>query len=126
MRCQGSPVLENLRGEGDKVGIDLVPVEAPLGCRTVVGDLMDTGLPDSHFDAVTCLSVIEHGDTAIDRRTGQTVIRCDDALKRTNDVRVLCGDTTKIKRTLNWAAKTTMPELAARMVQSDLSGRLSD
>lgn len=62
MGCQGSPVLANAaRFTGDKVGIDLVPVPAPPGCRTVVGDLMDTGLPDGHFDAITCLSTIEHG-----------------------------------------------------------------
>lgn len=49
--------------KGEKWGIDLSEVPAdfrPPGCEYRVGDLCKTGLPDAHFQAITCLSVIEH------------------------------------------------------------------
>lgn len=64
MGCQGSIVLDNAQRlglVGDKIGIDLVELPPRAGIQLVQGDLTDTGLPASHFDYLTCLSVIEHG-----------------------------------------------------------------
>lgn len=64
MGCQGSIVLENaqcLGLIGEKVGIDLVELPMRHGIQLIKGDLTNTGLPSSHFDYLTCLSVIEHG-----------------------------------------------------------------
>ncbi|MEG4039000.1 FkbM family methyltransferase [Microcoleus sp. S11D4] len=52
-------VLKNVQGE--KYGIDLQPPDVPLEeVKYMIGDLMDTKLPDSYFTNITCLSVIEH------------------------------------------------------------------
>ncbi|MEP6515760.1 FkbM family methyltransferase [Microcoleus vaginatus] len=52
-------VLKNVQGE--KYGIDLQPPDVPLEeVKYMVGDLMDTKLPDHYFTNITCLSVIEH------------------------------------------------------------------
>ena len=52
-------VLKNTQGE--KYGIDLRPPDVVVkGVKYVIGDLMDTKLPDSYFQNITCLSVIEH------------------------------------------------------------------
>ncbi|MEG4007153.1 FkbM family methyltransferase [Microcoleus sp. Pol11C1] len=52
-------VLKNVQGE--KYGIDLQPPDVPLEeVKYMIGDLMDTKLPDHYFTNITCLSVIEH------------------------------------------------------------------
>jgi FkbM family methyltransferase len=52
-------VLKNVQGE--KYGIDLQPPDVPLQeVKYMIGDLMDTKLPDRYFTNITCLSVIEH------------------------------------------------------------------
>lgn len=52
-------VLKNTQGE--KYGIDLRPPDVVVkGAKYVIGDLMDTKLPTSYFQNITCLSVIEH------------------------------------------------------------------
>jgi len=52
-------VLKNVQGE--KYGIDLQPPDVPLQeVKYMIGDLMDTKLPDHYFTNITCLSVIEH------------------------------------------------------------------
>lgn len=64
MGCLNSFVIENalkLGIPGEKVGIDLAEVELPAGAKYIKGDLTKTGLPDGHFDTITCLSTIEHG-----------------------------------------------------------------
>jgi len=52
-------VLKNVQGE--KYGIDLQAPDVPLQeVKYMIGDLMDTKLPDNYFTNITCLSVIEH------------------------------------------------------------------
>jgi SAM-dependent methyltransferase len=60
-----SPVLPWLRlyGLSDLVGVNLEfgrPVQRD-GVVFQYGDITDTGFPEGRFDAVTCMSVIEHG-----------------------------------------------------------------
>jgi SAM-dependent methyltransferase len=51
--------LKNIRGE--KYGIDLSEPDIPVkGVKYIVGNLMDTKLPNHYFKNITCLSVIEH------------------------------------------------------------------
>ena len=64
MGCQGSYVLANavhLGLEGEKIGIDLVALPPMQGATLIQGDITHTTLPSSHFDTITCMSVIEHG-----------------------------------------------------------------
>lgn len=62
----GSVVIENLiakQVKGIKVGIDLAYTEnktLPNGVDLIKGDLINAPFPDSYFDFITCLSVIEH------------------------------------------------------------------
>jgi len=52
-------VIKGIRGE--KYGIDLQKAKKTVDeVNYVVGDLMNTGFPDSFFQNITCLSVIEH------------------------------------------------------------------
>ena len=64
MGSSDSYVLKNLvrkRLAGERYGIDLRQPDVPVrGVRYVVGDLMDTKLPASFFQNITCLSVVEH------------------------------------------------------------------
>jgi 2-polyprenyl-3-methyl-5-hydroxy-6-metoxy-1,4-benzoquinol methylase len=51
--------LKKIRGE--MYGIDLREPDIPVkGVKYIVGNLMDTKLPDKFFKNITCLSVIEH------------------------------------------------------------------
>jgi len=66
MGANGSFVLHNAikKGiKGRKVGIDLAEVTGDNkaeGAEYIIGDLMDTGLPDESFDMIVSQSVIEH------------------------------------------------------------------
>jgi len=66
MGSSGSILLENAVKKklvGLKTGIDLeypINVGSPEGINLMRGDLMNTGLPDSLYDIVTSLSVLEH------------------------------------------------------------------
>ncbi|MBE9175109.1 methyltransferase domain-containing protein [Synechocystis salina LEGE 06155] len=52
-------IIKNIKGE--KYGIDLRdPSTIVPGINYVVGDLTNTGLKDSFFKNITCLSVLEH------------------------------------------------------------------
>jgi SAM-dependent methyltransferase len=63
--CVGSPILEVLHGNGfrDLWGCDFTEDKLPQvpGLKFFQRDLTKTELPAGSFDAVTCLSVIEHG-----------------------------------------------------------------
>lgn len=63
MGCRGSYVLCNKRTSGRRVGIDLVPETEGGGEVDAIyrGDLCAVPEPSGNFDAVTCLSVLEHG-----------------------------------------------------------------
>lgn len=60
--CNGSLVLENHKKAGlvgSLYGIDLFEVETPG--KFIHGNFLDTELPRSYFDFVSCISVVEHG-----------------------------------------------------------------
>jgi SAM-dependent methyltransferase len=63
--CVGSPILEILYGHGyrDLWGCDYTEDKLPQvpGLQFLRRDLTRTELPAESFDAVTCLSVLEHG-----------------------------------------------------------------
>ena len=64
MGSSDSYILKNLvrkKIPGARYGIDLRAPNVPVrGVRYLLGDLMDTGLPNGFFQNITCLSVIEH------------------------------------------------------------------
>ena len=64
MGSSDSYILKNValkRIRGEMYGIDLREPDVPVkGIKYIVGDLMDTKLPDNFFKNITCLSVIEH------------------------------------------------------------------
>jgi len=64
MGSSDSSILKNisiLRISGELHGIDLrEPIKPVRQVKYIVGDLMDTKLPDNYFKNITCLSVIEH------------------------------------------------------------------
>jgi FkbM family methyltransferase len=70
MGSSHSYVLKNLalkRIRGELCGIDLrAPDVAVAGVRYLIGDLIQTPLPDGHFANISCLSVLEH-DVDYDR-----------------------------------------------------------
>lgn len=64
MGSSDSYILKNvalLKIRGEMYGIDLREPDVPVeGVKYIVGDLMDSKLPDNFFTNITCLSVIEH------------------------------------------------------------------
>lgn len=65
MGSSDSYILKNIalkKINGELYGIDLRKPDVPIkGVKYIVGDLVDTKLPDRFFKNITCLSVIEHG-----------------------------------------------------------------
>ncbi len=63
-----------------------------------------------------------HGDkeTAIDRKSGRTIVRVNPKFYRPAEVELLIGDPGKAERELGWKATTTLEELAAMMVEADI------
>lgn len=59
-------------------------------------------------------------ETAVDRKTGKTLVAVDPRYFRPAEVEELCGDATKIRTKLGWKPKTTLQELVDMMVKSDL------
>lgn len=64
MGSSDSYILKNvalLKIRGEMYGIDLREPDVPVeGVKYIVGDLMNSNLPDNFFNNITCLSVIEH------------------------------------------------------------------
>ena len=64
MGSSDSYILKNIalkRTRGELYGIDLREPDVPVkGVKYIIGNLMDTKLPDRYFKYITCLSVIEH------------------------------------------------------------------
>ena len=62
--CEVLPALQRL-GFKSLTGVDLNPGLSSMPCQDrinyLVGDFLKTTLPDSSFDAITAISVIEHG-----------------------------------------------------------------
>lgn len=59
-------------------------------------------------------------ETAIDTRTGKTVMRVDRNLYRPAEVDLLIGDPAKATEKLGWKPLTTLEELCSMMVKADL------
>jgi GDPmannose 4,6-dehydratase len=56
-----------------------------------------------------------------DKRTGQVLVRVDPVYFRPTEVDLLLGDPTKAREKLGWKHTTTLQELVAEMVASDLA-----
>ncbi len=63
-----------------------------------------------------------HGleETAVDTRTGKTVMRVNPRFYRPAEVDLLVGDPSKAKKVLGWEAKTSLESLCAMMVEADM------
>lgn len=59
-------------------------------------------------------------ETAIDIKTGRTLIAVDERYFRPSEVETLLGDASKAKELLGWSPKTTFDELVREMCESDL------
>lgn len=59
-------------------------------------------------------------ETAIDTKTGKTVMRINSKFYRPAEVELLIGDPVKAKAKLGWEPKTTLEQLCAMMVKEDL------
>ena len=60
-------------------------------------------------------------ETATRTDSGETVIRIDPAYYRPTEVELLLGDASKAERELGWKATTSLEDLTAEMVASDLA-----
>lgn len=59
-------------------------------------------------------------ETAIDRKSGATVVRVNPKFYRPAEVELLIGNPAKAKAELGWEAKTSLEELCSMMVQADI------
>ncbi len=75
------------------------------------------------FKAVD-INVEFHGtevdETAVDTATGKTVMRINPKFYRPAEVELLIGDASKARDELGWEAKTSLEDLCAMMVRTDL------
>ncbi|WP_010184547.1 GDP-mannose 4,6-dehydratase [Sphingomonas sp. PAMC 26605] len=62
----------------------------------------------------------EVNETAVDSATGKTVMRINPKFYRPAEVELLIGDATKAKTDLGWEAKTSLEDLCAMMVETDM------
>jgi GDPmannose 4,6-dehydratase len=62
----------------------------------------------------------QESEIAIDRATGETVVRVNSKFYRPAEVELLIGDPQKAKNELGWEPKTSLEELCAMMVKEDL------
>jgi len=60
------------------------------------------------------------GETAVDRATGNTVVRVDPRFYRPAEVDLLIGDAAKAKAKLGWEPRTSLEELCRTMVEADM------
>jgi GDPmannose 4,6-dehydratase len=60
------------------------------------------------------------GETAVDTRTGKTVVRVNSKFYRPAEVELLIGNPAKAKAKLGWEAKTTLEQLCQSMVEADI------
>lgn len=59
-------------------------------------------------------------EVGIDLATGRTIVQVDSRYFRLTEVELLLGDATKAREQLGWTPKTTLAELTALMVDSDM------
>ena len=59
-------------------------------------------------------------EIAINKATGETVVRVNPKFYRPAEVELLIGDPAKAKEKLGWEPKCTLEELCAMMVKEDL------
>lgn len=59
-------------------------------------------------------------ETAVDKKTGRTVLRIDPKFYRPAEVDLLLGDATQARIRLGWQATTTLEDLCQQMVEADL------
>lgn len=62
----------------------------------------------------------EVDETAVDTATGKTVMRINPKFYRPAEVELLIGDASKARDELGWEAKTSLEDLCAMMVRTDL------
>jgi len=62
----------------------------------------------------------QESEIAIDKATGETVVRVNSKFYRPAEVELLIGDSQKAKDDLGWEPKTSLEELCAMMVKDDL------
>ena len=60
-------------------------------------------------------------ETAVDRKSGKTVVRVDPTYFRPTEVDELIGDASKAREKLGWKPKTTFAQLVSEMVAADLA-----
>ncbi len=59
-------------------------------------------------------------ETAVDTRSGKTLVRVNPKFYRPAEVELLIGDPAKAKRELGWEPKTTLEQLCQMMVEADI------
>jgi GDPmannose 4,6-dehydratase len=59
-------------------------------------------------------------ETAIDRKSGKTIVRVNPRFHRPAEVDLLIGSADKARRELGWVAETTLEQLCQMMVEADL------
>jgi len=59
-------------------------------------------------------------EIAVNKATGETVVKINPKFYRPAEVDLLIGDPSKVKNELGWEPKTTLEELCAMMVEADL------
>lgn len=59
-------------------------------------------------------------ETAVDRKSGRTIVRVNPKFYRPAEVELLIGDASKAQSVLGWKPQTTLEELCAMMVKADL------
>lgn len=60
------------------------------------------------------------GESAVDPKTGRTLVRVNPKFYRPAEVELLIGDPSRAKEVLGWEPKTTLEELCGMMVRADL------
>lgn len=72
------------------------------------------------------VSDVSSSDTNIGVKAGQTIVKVDPRYFRPTEVETLLGDPTKAYKQLGWRPKTSLEDLVAEMVRSDLESAKKD
>ena len=59
-------------------------------------------------------------ETAVDKKSGKTLVRVNPKFYRPAEVELLIGNPEKAKRELGWEPKTTLEQLCQMMVEADI------